>query len=126
MTMSAASAMNLGLRVLMESGLVAGFAYWGVHTGETTAAKVVLGVGAPVVGFGIWGAVDFRGAGRHAEALRLIQELLISGLAAVALYAAGAHVLGLLLAAVSIAHHLLVYAIGERLLKPTGAAVRPT
>ena len=116
--MSPASAVNLGLRVIMETGVVAGLAYWGVHTGDTAAAKAALGIGAPLVGFGIWGALDFRDAGPHAEALRLAEELVISGLAAAALYAAGRPILGAALAAVSIAHHLLVYAIGERLLKP--------
>jgi hypothetical protein len=111
------SAVNLGLRVLMETGLVAGLAYWGARTGDTTAAKLLLGIGAPLVGFGIWGALDFRNVGSHAEAMRLTQELVLSALAAVALYTVGQHLLGLLLAAVSIAHHLLVYAIGERLLK---------
>jgi hypothetical protein len=41
-------------------------------------------LGAPLVGFGFWGAVDFHQAGRFAEPLRLIQELAISALAAVA------------------------------------------
>jgi hypothetical protein len=107
---------NLGLRALMEFGVVAGLAYWGIETGDSTAAKVLLGVGAPAVGFGIWGAVDFRSAGRHAELLRLLEELAISGLAALALFTAGRQALGVALAAVSIVHHALVYATGERLL----------
>ena len=116
--LSPASAVNLALRVLMEIGIVAGLAYWGFHIGHTTAAEVGLGIAAPVVGFGVWGALDFRDAGAHAELLRLIEELTISGLAAVALLAAGQPLYGAALAAVSVAHHVLVYAIGERLLKP--------
>ena len=54
--------LNLALRVLMETGIVVALAYWGVHTGDSTAAKILLGVGAPVLGFGFWGAVDFRWA----------------------------------------------------------------
>lgn len=116
--MSRPSLVNLTLRVVMETGIVAGLAYWGVHTGDTTASKIALGISAPLVGFGIWGALDFRHAGPHAESLRLAEELVISGIAAVALITAGQPVLGGALAAVSIAHHILVYAIGERLLKP--------
>lgn len=101
----------------MEIGVVAGLAYWGLHSGETAAAKAALGIGAPLIGFGIWGALDFRQAARHAEALRLVQELVISGVAAIALYTVGRHVLGAALAAVSVVHHVLVYAIGERLLE---------
>ena len=109
--MSPASAVNLTLRVIMEAGVVAGLLYWGIHTGDSAAGKAALG-------FGVWGALDFRRAGRYAEGLRLAEELAISGLAAAALYTAGAHVLGAALATVSVVHHILVYAIGERLLKP--------
>jgi hypothetical protein len=67
---------------------------------------VLLGVGAPLVGFGFWGAVDFHRA-RHAEGLRLPQELVVSGLAAVAWYASGAHLLRVALAAWSILYQRL-------------------
>ena len=116
--MSPASAINLVLRVLTECGVVVGLGYWGVQTGETVTTKVLLGFGAPVVGFGIWGALDFRNAGPHGEELRLLEELVISGLAAAALYAADERTLALALASLSLAHHALVYAIGERLLRP--------
>lgn len=108
---------SLGLRVLMEAGIVAAFGYWGYHTGTTTVEKVLLAVGAPALGFGLWGAVDFHWAGRLSEALRLIEELLISGGAAVALYAAGRQILGWALALVSVVYHALLYAQGGRLLK---------
>ena len=114
--MTAVQRLNLVFRVLMEVGVVVGLAYWGIHSGDGVAAKIVLGIGAPAVGFGFWGAVDFHRS-PLAEPLRLIQELAISGLAAVAWYAAGRHVLGIALAALSIAYHALVYASGERLLR---------
>ncbi len=117
--MSAAGVLNLTLRALVEFGVVAGFAYWGIRTGDSTLGKVVLGIAAPAVGFGVWGAVDFRGAGNHAETLRLIEELAISALAAVALAVAGSPLLGALLALLSIAHHALVYLLGQRLLEPS-------
>ncbi len=103
---------NLGLRGLMELGVVCGLAYWGYRT-----EGAALAVGAPVVGFGFWGAVDFHQLGRAAEPVRLVQELVVSGLAAAALYVAGQHVLGPGLAAVSVLHHALVYINGNRLLK---------
>jgi Protein of unknown function (DUF2568) len=112
------SRLNLALRGLMEAGVVAALAWWGVATGDGTLLKILLGVGAPLVGFGFWGAVDFRRAGSFSEPLRLLQELAVSGLAAVAWYAAGRHALGVALAAISLVHHALVYALGERLLKP--------
>jgi Protein of unknown function (DUF2568) len=117
---SAIERLSLTMRVMLEVGVVAALADWGIQTGQGTTAKVLLGLGVPLVGFGLWGAVDFHRA-RHAEGLRLVQELVISGLAAVAWYAAGAHLLGVALAAWSIVYHALVYASGARLLKPVSA-----
>ena len=108
---------TLALRVTMEAALVAALAMWGYHAGPDTVSKLVLALAAPAVGFGVWGAVDFRQAGRFAEALRLVQELVISGLAAAAWYAAGQHAPGAALAIVSLAYHGLVYLDGGRLLK---------
>ena len=114
--------LNLPLRVLLEIGIVAALSYWGFHTGNSTAMKILLEVGAPAVGFGLWSLIDFRRAGRFSEPLRLLQELVISGAAAVALYAAGQHALGLALGSLSVLYHALVYASGERLLNPRSPA----
>ena len=116
-TMTAMQRVNLMLRTMMETGVVVALIYWGVHTGDSTAAKMLLAGGAPALGFGIWGAVDFHRF-RLAEPLRLIEELVISGLAAVAWYASGRHGLGIALAGLSVVYHAVVYASGERLLKP--------
>lgn len=120
--MSPLQRLNLALRALLEASVVLGLAYWGVDAGDDTGGKLLLGVGAPVLGFGFWGAVDFRQAGRLAEPLRLVQELAISALAAAALYAAGQPELGIALAALSIVYHGLVYASGARLLSAAQAA----
>ncbi len=108
--------MTLALRALMELGVVAGLATWGVDAGHGPMASTALGVVAPLVGFGVWGAVDFRNAGRLAEPLRLVEELTISVLAAAAFTAAGHAALGAALAALSVVYHALVYATGQRLL----------
>lgn len=112
---------TLTLRVTMEAAVVVALVWWGYQTGGNGAARVILAVIAPAVGFGIWGAVDFHQAGRYAEPLRLIEELLISGIAALALSAAGASALGWSLAGLSALYHVLVYVRGERLLKPHAA-----
>jgi hypothetical protein len=108
---------TLALRVAMEAAILAALAMWGYHAGPDTASKPVLALAAPAIGFGVWGAVDFRRAGRFAEALRLVQELAISWLAAAAWYAAGQHAPGAALAIGSLAYHGLVYLGGGRLLK---------
>jgi hypothetical protein len=115
---------TLALRVTMEAAIIAALAMWGYHAGPGTVSKLVLALAAPAIGFGLWGAVDFRQVGRFAEALRLVQELAISGLAAAAWYAAGQHAAGSALAIVSVAYHGLVYLGGSRLLKTPPAPRR--
>ena len=108
---------NLALRALMEVGIVVALGYWGFQTGTNMGMKVVLGVGAPVLGFGFWGLVDFHQAGPLSEPLRLSEELIISGVAAVAFYAAGQPTLGWILGLLSVVYHALVYLSGGTLLK---------
>ena len=123
--MSPLQAVTLTARATMEAGVVGALAYWGSHTGGTTAQSTALAVAAPVVGFGIWGAIDFHQLDRFAEPLRLLEELVISGLAALGVYTAGQHALAGALAALSVAYHALVYLQGDRLLeaRPPGADV---
>jgi Protein of unknown function (DUF2568) len=113
---------NLLLRVTMEVGVVVALGFWGYHQGGSAAAQIAFMIAAPAVGFGLWGAVDFHQAGRIAEPLRLLQELTISGVAAVAWYLAGYQELGIALGTLSLIYHVLVYATGGRLLKPQPAS----
>lgn len=115
--------LRLGLRVLMEVGIVLALGYWGFHTGNSATTETLLGIGAPVLAFGFWGAVDFHQAGGLAEPLRLTQELLVSGLAAGGLYAAGQPFLGVALALLSLVYHALVYLLGARLLERRSISV---
>ncbi len=115
--MSNAQRLNLILRSLMEAGIVAGLGYYGFHIGESMGMKILFMIGLPLIGFGFWGMVDFHQFGKFSEMLRLIQELIISGLAAVALYFAGANALGWILGILSIVYHFMVYASGNKLLK---------
>lgn len=108
---------NVAFRGVMEFGIVAAFGYWGYQTGGSSFEKVLLAVVAPLIVFGFWGLVDFHQAGRMAESLRLIQELVITGLAAYVLYIAGQQVLGIALGLISILQHGLVYLCGDTLLK---------
>ncbi len=108
---------NLALRAVMEFGIIVALGYWGFQAGESKTARVLLSIGMPFVGFGFWGLIDFRKAGPFAEPLRLIQELVISGFAAFALYIVEAKGPALILASVSLLHHVLVYRSGETLLK---------
>lgn len=114
--MSRLQFLTLTARVVMETAVVVALSVWGYHVGSGTTVSVALAVLVPVVGFGIWGAIDFHQFGSLGEPLRLIEELAISGLAALAWFAAGWHAAAWALAALSIGYHALVYAQGERLL----------
>lgn len=107
----------LVLRAVMEICIVLALGYWGYKTGDAAGKKVFLAIVAPTIGFSFWGLVDFRKAGSFAELLRLIQELVISGLAAFALIVVGAKGFALTLVFISLLHHILVYLSGETLLK---------
>lgn len=107
---------NLALRAVMELGIIVGLGYWGYQVGGNLGTKLLLAIGAPVIGFGFWGMVDFHQAGQFAEPLRLLQELIISIIAALALYITGQRALGVTLALISIVYHILVYMTGGTLL----------
>lgn len=111
------SVINLVLRALMELGIVLGLAFWGYQSGSTVVTRMLLCILAPVAVFSFWGLLDFHQAGRFAEPLRLAQELIISILVAAGLYSVGQPVPAWSLAVLSIIHHTLVYALGEKLLK---------
>ncbi|WP_160036902.1 YrdB family protein [Paenibacillus sp. An7] len=108
---------NLTLRGLMELGIVIAFAQWGYHMGKTTGFSVLLSITAPLVMFSIWSLFDFRNVVSTPEPFRLVQEMFISLLAAVAWYISGHRMLGLALAIISIIHHIMVYALGYKLLQ---------
>jgi hypothetical protein len=108
---------NVALRGLMETGLVIALGYWGFQTGRTIGVKILLGIGVPFLVFGFWGLIDFHQAGSLSEPLRLSQELVITGLAALALIFVGQPALGFTLGLVSLVHHALVYLQGDTLLK---------
>ncbi len=109
---------NLVLRATIELAIVAGLIFWGVQTGGTIGAKLLLGLGAPLIGFGIWSLVDFSWAGHLSELLRRVEELIISGVAAGAWYSAGQQKIGWALVLLAITYHALLYASGARLVAP--------
>ena len=98
-------------------GIVASMVYWGIETGNNITMKIILGVIAPLVIFGIWGLVDFKKHVSHPEWFRLGEELILSFLAAYALYSIGREFLCWILISISIIHHVLVYLTGKTLLK---------
>lgn len=100
----------LALLFLMELCLLAAFAFWGVHTGANLAAKLALGIGAPLLVAVVWGLVM---APRARIQLPLPAHLalfvVIFGAATVALWLTGQPTLALAFALVSALSKALGY-----------------
>ena len=60
-------ALNLALRFAVELASLAALAYWGWHDSETTAVKLLLAIGAPVVWAVLWGT--FASCGRRSSSI---------------------------------------------------------
>jgi hypothetical protein len=86
---------NLGLRFLLELALLAALAYWGWHE-----QGVVLAIVLPLLAAVVWGAfVAPKARFPVSVPVRLAIELTLFGLAVAGLFAAGADVLAIALAA---------------------------
>jgi Protein of unknown function (DUF2568) len=105
---------NLALRLLQELCALAALGYWGFKVGGNLAAKVGLGIGAPLLAAVLWGIfVAPRAPVQTTGLLSLILELVIFGSAAAALYAARRPTLAWALALVFVANRALMYAWGQ-------------
>lgn len=87
--MDSLKALNLLIRFLLELCMLAAVGYWGFKTGSGWTAKVLLGMGLPIlIALGWWLAWKLSGFPR------LALELSLLGSGAVALFASGKTDLG--------------------------------
>jgi len=102
-------ALNLALRFAVELASLAALAYWGWHDSETTAVKVLLAIGAPVVWAVLWGTfASPRAPVRLHPGTRLAFEVAAFGAAVIALASAGRPGLALLLALLCTVNRILI------------------
>jgi len=80
--------------------MLGALAWWGSTTGDSTAAHVVLGIGAPLTAAVVWGlfCAPRRAVPGAPVAVRAAAEVLAFGAAALALVGVGHAVLGVLFA----------------------------
>ncbi len=105
---------NLALAFFLELGVLAALGYWGFQTGQGTIAKIGLGIGAPVLAVVIWWLFGAPQAMWHLNGVfRLLLEVIFFGSAAVALYAAGQHVMGVAFALLFVLNIVLVSLLGQ-------------
>jgi hypothetical protein len=102
---------NLLLAFLLELGVLAALAYWGVATGSTIPLKMVLGIGTPVLALIVWAT---WGAPRSERRLQgrwyWLLRIGFDAAGAAALYVAGQHLLGTIFALVAVLNCILGYA----------------
>ena len=105
---------NLLLRFLLELCALGAVGYWGFKTGSGIAAKIGLGIGAPLVIAVVWAIFVSPRAPVHLSLpLSLLLQVLIFGLAAAALAAAGHSTLGWVFVAVVVVNSALMYVWGQ-------------
>jgi len=94
---------NEALAFLLELVMLATLAWWGVKTGTSVAARVLLGAGAPLAAAVVWGLFAApRARIRLPMAGVLAVKVLAFGAAAAAIYAVGQHWLGICFAVVAL------------------------
>jgi hypothetical protein len=105
---------NLALAFFLELCVLVALGYWGFHAGTGTFARIVLGIGAPIVAIVVWGLL---GAPRSAWQLQGLWYLILSviwfGSAALGLFVAGQRNLGIVFALVFVVNQVLAYALGK-------------
>lgn len=101
---------HLSLAFLLELCMLAALVAWGIHTGDGTGAKVALGVGAPLLAAVVWGLfMAPRAVIKIPLPAHLALYLVIFGVAALALAAAGYPTLAWLLAILAALSKALTY-----------------
>ncbi len=106
---------NLALRFMLELCMLIALGQWGLRTGDSLLAKILLGLGAPLAAAVIWGLfVAPRALRRAGDPARLVLELGIFGLAVAALLAVGRTLLAGLFALAIVTNEALLQAWGQR------------
>lgn len=103
----------LGMRFILELGLLTALAYWGFTAPDGVLLEVVFGLGAPVVGAVVWGLfLSPRAAVRLPAPALVVLEMVVFGAGAVALYAAGQSTLAVVFAVAAVAQRVVLSALG--------------
>lgn len=107
--------LNLALAFLLELAVLAALCYFGFTIQPNLPLKIIVGIGLPVVAIVIWALF---GAPRSKRRLRglpfLLLQIVFFGSAAVVLFIAGQHLLGIIFALVFVLNTVLAYAWGQK------------
>jgi hypothetical protein len=102
---------NLALMFFLELGALAATSYWGFQTGSGMVARIGLGIGAPAVMVLVWSLFGAPKARYRLHGFSfLLLKVIFFGSAALALFAAGSHVLGIAFALAFVFNSVLIAA----------------
>jgi hypothetical protein len=105
---------NLALAFFLELGVLAALGFWGFQTSQGTIARIALGIGAPAIAVVVWALFGSPQAVWHLDGIfRLLLEVVFFGSAAVALFVAGQHTLGVVFALLFVLNTALASAFGQ-------------
>jgi Protein of unknown function (DUF2568) len=105
---------NLVLRFLLELCALVALAYWGFQTGRGLIVKIALGIGVPLLAAVVWATlVAPNAAVRLPGLVPFVFGLVILGLAAVALAAAGHPFLAVIFGAIVLINAALMLLWGQ-------------
>ena len=112
--MEVLQSINLALRFLLELCVLVAVGYWGFHSGAGRVMKVVLGMGAPLLVALAWVAFVAPNAWLAVpDPWHLLLEVLVFGVAALALVASGQRTLAVVLALAFVINRVLMYVWGQ-------------
>jgi uncharacterized protein DUF2568 len=107
--MSLLKSANLALAFLLEIAMLAAFALWGFQASTQTVVRFILGICTPLLAVVVWGIFLAPRSTRRLTGIALhLAELVIFGLAALALAAAGHRDLAILFAVVAVVNQALL------------------
>lgn len=101
---------NLGLAFLVELAGLAVFAWWGWNASSSTALRLVLAIGLPVVAAVIWGLFAAPTASYGNPVLTTVVKVAFFGLAGLALWTRDHHILAVAFVLVVAANLVIIRA----------------
>ncbi len=101
--------LNLLVRFLLELCMLVAVGYWGFETHSGWAAKIILGIGLPVLIAAVWGLFAApRGPYRLTGVAYIVLSLILLGSGAIALFASGRTNLGWIYTIILIVNQILL------------------
>ncbi len=102
--------LNLALSFLLELAMLVAFGYWGFNTGESTVVHWILGLGVPVIAIVIWSIFNAPLSKRRlARTPRIILEVVMFSLGALALAVAGQTTWAAIFVVFIVINQILIY-----------------